>query len=221
MEFKDKTPKKNLAEQSFRLALSDFGRGLLLPKEKIENENLYFLYQEAGELKGAAGSLELENGNRSLKMLYSVNLNKRPKRLTLYFSTNPEDKSQTIKQTLELAESVATFGIRPYFACECGRSASVLYKPNGQRLFKCRICSRITYESARINKQSLNGLAYFVHKLTKLADKRENIKRMYHAGHLTRKGQALMAEYEAWQKEVEGRREALVNTHKMLASHDI
>ncbi|PLX27650.1 hypothetical protein C0583_00215 [Candidatus Parcubacteria bacterium] len=208
--------KTYLAEQSFKLTLSHFGRGLLLPSNKIKNENLYFLSREAGELVGSSGYINLKKNNERLNLIFNVDLNNTPKLIVLSYTNR-----QNIKQEIILSESVATFGVRPYFECGCGRNASVLYLTKGQNSFKCRTCSRITYESTRINKQSLNGLVYIMHKLTKLANKREQIQRMYHAGHPTRKGQVLMSEYEAWQKEVFNNKEALASAHAMLLNHNI
>ena len=218
MIIKDKKPKKNLAEHSFRLSLSDFGRGLLLPRSKIENENLFFLRKEAGELIGSSGRTELKNGAQTMRLIFSVNLNEKPKKLVIFFTTNPNNSSKTISQEIELSESVASFGVRPFFqCCECGRDVSVLYlPPNNQNLFKCRVCANISYESCCLNKNTMNSLFYATHKFIKLADKREKIARMYYAGKLTKKGQTLMAECDKWNAMVEGQRKALLSTHRNL-----
>ncbi|MEA1962913.1 MAG: hypothetical protein U9M94_01590 [Patescibacteria group bacterium] len=217
MTIKDKKPKKNLAEHSFRLSLSDFGRGLLLSRNKIENENLYFLSKEDGGLVGSSGRIKLKNGAQTIYLIFNVNLNKTPKKLVIYFTTDPTNSNKTITQEINLSESVVSFGVRSYFHCECGRDVSVLYLPSSkQSLFKCRICSNISYESCNINKNSMNGLLYAIYSLVKLADKREKIERIHYAGKLTKKGQALVVEHNKWNAMVKGQREALLSAYKIL-----
>ena len=63
----------------------------------------------------------------------------------------------------------------------------------------------------------MNGLVYAVHRLVKLADRRESIERMHHAGKLTKKGEAFVVEYDKWNAMVRGQREALLSAHMDLA----
>lgn len=199
-----KKPHKYLAEESLKLTLSDFGRGLLLAQK-----------QTGEEAVGASGMIEIRQGASIPRISYRVALNLSPKRLILQFC--PKGGGETRRQSIALSEVVATFGLRPYFLCSCGRQASVLYLPPDQGWFKCRSCANIAYESTRINRQSLNGLLYAVHKLIKLADKRERIKRMYYAGQITKKGEGFMADYNKWQANTASKKEALMAAHHHLA----
>jgi hypothetical protein len=50
-------------------------------------------------------------------------------------------------------------GKRFWFVCVCGRRAGRLYLPPGQRIFRCRHCHWLTYQSAREHDQRLYDLS--------------------------------------------------------------
>lgn len=50
-------------------------------------------------------------------------------------------------------------GERYWFLCACGRRIGRLYLPAGQRVFRCRHCYNLTYESAQKHDQRVYDLA--------------------------------------------------------------
>lgn len=81
-----------------------------------------------------------------------------------------------------------TFGKTAFFICECGRRSRKLYLPPGTGVarFRCRICCHLKYELSQINRNSPQGkLFYSTNRIIKLANKRENMRRIFYAGTYT------------------------------------
>ncbi len=201
-KLKNKT-KKNLAEESFKISISDFGKKLLYPANiKGMDDFDYLLSKKAGTLKGREGSFDIKNGSNSLLVSYRVDLNRSPKALEIWFSKKDNSLDGGTNQNIELKEDIAMFGIRYFFLCSCGRKTTVLYLPDGEYFFKCRECANIIYESQTINKHTMNGLFWHTHQMIKLANRRERIKRMFYGGGLSKKGQKFTDLYNEWDSEV-------------------
>ena len=205
--------KKNLAEDSFRISISDFGKKLLYSSNSEKDALVY------GH-KGKQGSFVISNGSEKKYISYSVNLNKTPKTIELFLK-GEEGSSDGIDQKIEIEEDPATFGIRPFFKCSCGKNATVLYMPHGRKSFSCRDCSGIIYESQRLNKHTMKGLFYYTSKLLKLFNEREKIDRMFYGGKLSRKGKRLMDKYDRFSRniDIETRNKAEENLLSAMSGH--
>ena len=194
--------KKNLAEDSFRISISDFGKRLLYPINAKEFDDFdYLLNKEAKALRGKEGSFVISNGLEKKYISYSINLNNTPKTIGLFLKEKA-DSSEGIDQKIEIEEDVITFGIRPFFRCSCGKNATVLYMTGNRNLFSCRDCSNITYESQRLNRHTMNGQFYYTSKLLKLFNEREKIDRMFYGNKLSRKGKKLFDKYDKLSKDI-------------------
>ena len=166
---------KNIAEECHRLAIEDLGKKILLRERK--------------------GTLKITNGSNILYMVYNVDHNKKPKAI-IGFTSNLK-KRVLDRQTIKIVDDIAPFGLRPFFECECGRMARVLYMPEGEKEFKCRTCWGITYESSKINRHTCNGLFFYTNKLIKLIKKREKISHLFYRGKPTKKHRNFIIEYKA------------------------
>jgi hypothetical protein len=63
---------------------------------------------------------------------------------------DPETAAVCDQQTIPLLTTQPNLGgQRFWFQCECGRRVGRLYLPGGQRVFRCRQCYDLTYESAQ------------------------------------------------------------------------
>lgn len=176
-------PQKNLAENCFKIVLSDFGRKI---------------FWSNGEKQQKNGKFTIKNSRQKLFVSYSIFLDKRPALLKIWFTDNPKELYRGMGQEIEIEEDIATFGVRPYLKCTCENNAQVLYKPSDQALFSCRQCSNVKYESSSLNKSTMGGLFYYTHKLIKLANKRQQIDRMIYANKFTKKAQNLFNAYNKW-----------------------
>ena len=184
-DYTEYIPKKmKLAEDSFRICIGDFGKRLLHSSTSNEDALVY-------GYKGKQGNFVVQNGLEKVYVSYSVNLNKTPKIIELFFKKS-SDSLDGIEQSIEMEEDVITFGIRPFFKCSCGKNSTVLYLPENRNIFSCRECANITYESQRLNRQTMNGLFYYSSRILKLFEAREKINRMFYGGKLSRKGKKLM-----------------------------
>jgi hypothetical protein len=80
-------------------------------------------------------------------------------------------------QTIQIVESVLTFGLRAYFLCPgCGRQVFKLYRtPRGEN-FNCFHCQNLRYEVTSFNRRSPQGeLGYKMNRILKLMQSRELI----------------------------------------------
>lgn len=195
-------PLKNLAEDCFKLRLSDFGKKLLYPVG-TENMDSYDLLcaKENKTLRGKEGYFTVRNGSDALRVFYNIDPNRIPKFLKIKFQNEKIDYG-VAEQNIEIEEDIITFGIRPFFTCTCGKFCTVLYKPERENIFKCRFCHNITYESQRLNKRTLQGVLYYASRLIKLAERRERIKRMFYGGGLSRKGRRFTELYNQWSGQI-------------------
>jgi hypothetical protein len=65
-----------------------------------------------------------------------------------------------VEQTITVAAARPHLGGKRYwFSCSCGKRAGRLYLPPGQRVFRCRQCYNLTYESAQQHDQRVYDLA--------------------------------------------------------------
>ncbi len=200
MGLKRKT--KNLAEDCFKICLSDFGKKLLYPSDNDKLDNFDLLCnKEDNALRGKQGYFVAKNGMEVLHIFYNVNQNRTPKVLEIRFQRQESEFSGT-EQSIELEEDVANFGIRPFFKCQCGRNATVLYKPLGENSFQCRICGNTIYESQQINKKTMDGLFYQTHQLLKLAKREEKVKRKFYNGKFSRKWQRFIELRNRWNESI-------------------
>src|SRR5208337_773741 len=63
-------------------------------------------------------------------------------------------------------------GFRSWFQCSwCDRRVAILYLPFGAKVFACRYCYSLTYQSCQNSKNSMEGLL----RLVKLQDRLEKI----------------------------------------------
>jgi len=216
MEINSLKTNKPLAEDCFKIKLSDFGKKLLYPvnTEKMDNYDL-LCNKENKVMKGKQGYFAVQNGAKTMHAFYSVDQNKTPKVLKIKFQKEKSDCGGT-EQDIELEEDIATFGIRPFFTCACGKYATVLYKLPDEYVFKCRTCANITYESQRMNKHTLQGTFYYAHKIIKLAKMREGIKRMFYRGGLSRKAKRFKKLYAKYSGEIN--QEVRIKTENYLFS---
>ena len=197
--------KKSLAEDSFRICIGDFGKRLLYPINAEEFDDFdYLLNKEAEALRGKEGSFTISNGSEKKYISFSVNLNNTPKTILLFLKRKA-DSSEGVDQKIEIEEDVVTFGIRPFFKCSCGKNATVLYMTENRNLFSCIDCANIIYESQTINKHTMNGLLWHAHKMIKLANRREKIKRMFYGGGLSKKGQKFTELFTEWNNEIKAK----------------
>ncbi len=197
--------KKNLSEDSFRICIGDFGKRLLYPIDAKEFDDFdYLLNKEAKTLRGKEGNFNVENRPNFLHISYQVNLNKSPKVLEIWYKKRADSLDGT-SQSIEVGEDIAKFGVRPFFQCLCGRKATVFYMPAREHFFKCRKCANIIYESQTINKHTMNGLLWHTHKMIKLANRREKIKRMFYSGKLSKRGQKFTELFAEWNNEIKTR----------------
>lgn len=193
-----KTKIKNLAEDSYRLSISDFGKKLLWPTNSNRLDNFDLLYnKENNLLKGKQGHFAIQSGIEKLHIFFNVDQNRSPKVLNIRFNKK-EGGFDGTTQKIVLEEDVAKFGIRPFFQCQCGKCATVLYMIPGQKIFCCRICGNITYNSQRQNKKTMAGLFHHTNKLLKLVKMEEKTPRAFYAGKFTKKKQKLMERYKMW-----------------------
>ena len=194
--------KRNLAENSFRISISDFGKKLLYPINAEEFDDFdYLLNKEAEALRGKEGSFVISNGLEKKYISYSVNLNNTPKTIELFLKKKA-DSSEGVSQEVKIEEDIITFGIRPFFRCSCGKNATVLYMTENRNMFSCIDCSNISYESQRLNRHTMQGLFYYSSRLLKLFKAREKIGRMFYAGKLSRKGKKLFDRYDKLSKDI-------------------
>lgn len=193
-----KTKIKNLAEENYRITISDFGKRLLYPIGKENMDSFDLLYgKEEKTLRGKKGYFTTRNGMNILSVFYNIDVIKTPKILKIRFQ-NEKNDCNGIEQEIKIEENIATFGIRPFFTCVCGKFCTTLYKVSGENIFKCRICANISYNSQRQNKKVMNGLFYHTNKLLKLATMEEKISRTFYAGKYTKKSQKLMEKCKMW-----------------------
>ncbi len=90
-------------------------------------------------------------------------------------------------------------GFRYWFICPlgrgdkpCGRRVGALYQ--GYRLFGCRHCYNLTYESCNRNRRgSFSAYANFLDNSEKIDELSSQIKRPYYAGKPTKKYRKLLA----------------------------
>jgi hypothetical protein len=67
---------------------------------------------------------------------------------------DPETAALCDMQTIPLLTTRPYLGgQRFWFQCECGRRVGRLYLPGGQRVFRCRHCWNLTYQSAQEHDQ--------------------------------------------------------------------
>ncbi len=197
-----KTKIKVLAEDCFKISISDFGKKLLRPINSDELNNFDLLYnKENNLLKGKQGHFTIQNGIETLHIFYNVDPNRIPKILNIRFS-RIEGGFDGISQNIELGEDYAQYGFRPYFTCSCGKLCTVLYKVPAKSIFKCISCSNIIYESQKLNKKTMSGLFYHTHRLLKLVKMEEKTPRTFYNGKYTIKRQRLMEKYKMWQQGV-------------------
>ena len=157
--------------------------------------------KENNLLQRKNGHFIIQCGIETLHIFYNVDPNKTPKLLNIRFNKT-EVGFEGINQSINLEENYAPYGIRPFFQCQCGKNATVLYMVHGQKVFCCRNCSNITYNCQRQNKKTMNGLFYHTNKLLKLATMEGKISGTFYNGKYTIKRQKLMEKYKTWQKGV-------------------
>jgi len=209
--------RKNLAEDSFRISISDFGKKLLYPINAKELNNFdYLTDKETGTLEGKKGSFTISNGLEKKCISFSVNLNNTPKTIELFIKKSA-DSSERVYQDIELEEDIATFGVRLFFRCSCGKNATVLYMTGDRNLFSCRDCSDITYESQRLNRHTMKGLFYYSSRILKLFETREKIKRLFYGGKLSRKGKKLFDKYDKLNKDIDTETRQKAEEHLLSA----
>ncbi len=195
--------KKNLAEDSFKICIGDFGKKLLYPINVNGFDDFDYLSdKEAKTLKGKEGSFVISNGLEKRYISYSVNLNNTPKTIELFIKKSA-DSLDGINQRIEIEEDPITFGIRPFFKCSCGKNATVLYMTGNRNLFSCIDCSNIIYESQRLNRHTMKGLFYYSSRVLKLFKAREKIDRMFYGGKLSKKGKNIFDKYDKLSKDID------------------
>ena len=209
--------KKNLAEDSFKICIGNFGKKLLYPiNAKGFDDFDYLLNKEAKALRGKEGSFVISNGTEKKYISYSVNLNNTPKTVELFIKKSA-DSSNGVDQKIEIEEDSITFGVRLFLRCQCGKSITVLYMPHGRNSFSCRECSNITYESQRLNRHTMKGLFYYSSRVLKLFRDREKINRMFYAGKLSRKGKKIFDKYDKLSKDIDTETRNKAEEHLLLA----
>ncbi len=179
---KREPPVKALVEESHTLCIGDFGKKLLHQVSGIEEK----LFPDLVKPKGRRGKFMIRGTTGNLFINYEVKLEGEKLMLEIFFVKDATHMDSGAEQTIKLSTQELQYGTRYYFTCDCGRKCNKLYLPKNS-LFVCRICSELAYESTRINKKSLGGLPYYVHKRIKLAKLRESMDRISYNGRPTKR----------------------------------
>lgn len=109
----------------------------------------------------------------------------------IYTITRQRDGStEDYDYPIQLAQTRCYFGgLRYWFLCpHCGRRSGKLYRRPTGKIFLCRICNDLTYESrneSRIGRPG--GIGYYLVLDRQIEELQQKAKRRYYAGKPTRK----------------------------------
>ncbi len=193
---------KGLADDAYQIKIHDFGKKLLYPVKKIE-EIMGFESAEGTGKVGRKGEFvaKTPKGQGRLVINYRVDLNNEPAALNLAFTKNLLSFEPGISQRIELETQELAWGQRWFFTCtECGKRCNVLYLSPNSRTFGCLKCRNLTYESSRINRRTMKGIAYYLARHSQLADKRERIDRPFYKGKRTKRFERFVRMYSRLDK---------------------
>lgn len=103
------------------------------------------------------------------------------------------------EQCFEIQKTPAFRGVKTFFVCACGKRCKKLYlRQNGER-FGCRTCNRLTYFSSRVTRDTVNGALFSdFSRLTKLIERRENMRSVWYRGTPTKGFQKLLSDAERY-----------------------
>ncbi len=168
-------PAKALVEEAHALSIGDFGKKLIFSESGLDKLLFPDLVKET--IRGKKGKFILRGTVGNLFINYEVKMEADDPFVDLFFVRDPTKMDGGSEQTIKLTAQELQYGTRYYFMCGCGRRCNKLYLPQNN-LFACRICCDLTYESTRINKNTMGGLSFYVHRRIKLAKIREGMDRI-------------------------------------------
>ena len=114
-----------------------------------------------------------------------------------YTVTDSEGDSTDYDDQVFLASTPCHFGgVRWWFTCpSCGRRVGILYLPSGGKLFRCRHCYDLSYQSRNDNRRGTwGGIGYFLNRGEQLEEQRRNLKRRFYKGRPTRKYRRILSQ---------------------------
>jgi len=199
MEFENSklSEDKTLVENCIKLRVGNLPKKLL---HQINRQDIDDIPPPIGEenKEGKKGKFIIKFGTIKLHCSFAIDLNTYPPVLKIEFTKNPSDLYGLSTQQIELEIRPITFGMRWYFTCRCGKLCNVLYLPLNNNFFACRECYNLTYESCRINKNTLNNLPYYTSRLIKLHEKRKQITHPIYKNKYTKRMNNLIKISEKW-----------------------
>ncbi|MBI2448637.1 hypothetical protein HYV44_03750 [Candidatus Microgenomates bacterium] len=222
MEAKPLRIRKNIAEETFQIRVSDFGGKILRGDQRSERFGYFTAKGNNGILQFITYRIEVNDDLPSIHLHHST---ERGKVDSLHFSQ------------VDLAKIPSYFGLRPYLRCQhCGDNALVLYKPSGADQFLCRKkeCGNITYASSNQSK-ALSGHIVQLERLHKLFGMRDEISKIFYRGMMTKKAKRYINWQNKWgmhgidkeiahyaeQQYIHARSKVLQNIQRELSSQSI
>ncbi len=127
----------------------------------------------------------------------NIDMEERPHMRLRYTVTDSEGDSTDYDDQVFLANTPCHFGgLRWWFACpSCGRRVGILYLPSGGRLFRCRHCYDLTYQSRNDNRRGTWGqIGYYLNRASHLEEQENNLKRCFYKGRPTKKYRRVLSQ---------------------------
>ena len=134
-------------------------------------------------------------GEQKTAVRLKINMETGPYIRLEYTAIDSEGDKTDYDYQVNLASTPCYFGgLRWWFVCRsCGRRAGVLYLPLWARLFKCRHCYNLTYQSCNVNRRGFGELGYVINRGEYLEDKRLSLKRYSYRGKPTKRYRRIMS----------------------------
>ena len=159
-----------------------------------------FYLKKAGMLQGYCSTLITWTASLTEKKTtvgVEVNIEERPYMRLQYTVTDSEGDGTDYDDQIFLTITPRYFGgVRWWFACpSCGRRVGILYLPSGGRLFRCRHCYDLTYQSRNDNRRGTWGqIGYFLNRAEQLEEQRLNLKRRFYRGRPTKRYRRILSQ---------------------------
>lgn len=168
-----------------------------IPTEAISQSKTTWKSGEDNRVFGTYGELFIESNGSVQKIYYVARLMKQEASITIFYNLFGEEKVQIIP--IDYIEN--NFGHRPYFRCpKCKNRCNNLYiPPQKNSVFSCRNCLNLSYELTRINRDSCMGeILYRLHHALKLIEMKNDIKRLFYDGEMTKKAKRYIKAVDKW-----------------------
>ncbi len=134
---------------------------------------------------------------KSSSVRVNIDMDEAPHIRLRYTVTDAEGDSTDYDDRVPLTSTPCHFGgVRWWFACPpCGRRVGILYLPSGGKLFRCRHCYDLSYQSRNDNRRGTWGqIGHYLKRGEQLEEQESNLKRRFYRGRPTKKYRRIQAQ---------------------------